>query len=236
MSKWRYLLWLVAGILGITAPRLLADTIDLNTKCEFSGQVADMFQTTQQSGVALRVGMSGVSYSGTLTRTVLEQSQPGKVTLWFGLRNVRLTVSRTDIVGGPGSAACGPIDVVLGNQKDLWLAFDIEADTKSNSSQMVVREVRFQLPSDNWSIGKPAWVRTTGIGFTQQNVVDGLRQGIANDRATLQEKLMRDAPRILSQVVKQTTPKNAESPMVRAIRSRLQAWPESPQTLSSSLP
>jgi hypothetical protein len=234
MAKWRYLLWFVAGILGITAPRLLADTVDLNTKCEFSGKVSDMSHTTQKLGVALKVAMSGVSYSGTLMRTVLEQSQPGKVTLWFGLRNVRLTVSRTDIVGGPGSAACGPMDVVLGNQKELWLAFDIEPDKKADSTQMVVRNVRFQLPEDNWAIGKPAWVRTTGIGFTQQNVVEGLRQGIAKDREKLQEKLMQDAPRILSQVVRQTTPKDSESPVVQAIRSRLRS--ENPQTVSSSAP
>ncbi len=235
MAKWRYLLWLVAGILGITAPRLLAETVDLNTKCEFSGKVADISQTTQKLGVALRIGMTGVTYSGQLTRTVLEQSQPGKVTLWFGLRNVRLTVNRTNIVGGPGSAACGPMDVVLGNQKDLWLAFDIEADKKNvRSAQMVVKNVRFQLPPDNWAIGKPAWVRTTGIGFTQQNVVEGLREGIAADRASLQQKLMQDAPRILSQVVRQTTPQGAESPLVRAIRSRLRA--ETPQTVSSATP
>ena len=234
MAKWRYLLWLAAGILGISAPRLLAETVDLNTTCEFSGKVADMSHTTEKMGVALRVGMSGVSYSGRLSRTVLEQSQPGRVTLWFGLRNVKLTVSRTSIVGGPGSAACGPMDVVLGNQKDLWLAFDIETDKKADSSQLVVRNVRFQLPPDNWAIGRPAWVRTAGIGFTQQNVVEGLRQGIAQDRESLQQKLMQDAPRILSEVVKQTTPKDAESPVVQAIRSRLQSAGN--QTLSSSAP
>jgi hypothetical protein len=234
VAKWRYLLWLVAGILGITAPRLVAETIDLNTKCEFAGKVPDMTHMTQKLGVALRVGMTGVTYSGQLTRTVLEQSQPGKVTLWFGLRNVKLTVGRTDIVGGPGSAACGPMDLVLGNQKDLWLAFDIEADKKNQTNQMVVKNVRFQLPPDNWAIGKPAWVRTTGIGFTQDRVVEGLREGITKDRAKLQEKLMQDAPQILSQVVKLTTPKDSESPVVKAVRSRLQA--ENPQTVSSSSP
>jgi hypothetical protein len=234
MAKWRYLLWLAAGILGVTAPRLLAETVDLNTNCEFTGNVPDMTQTTQKLGVMLRVGMKGVSYSGKLTRTLLEQNQPGKVTLWFGLRNVKLTVNRTDIVGGPGSAACGPMDVVLGNQKDLWLAFDIEADKKAESTQMVVKSVRFQLPPDNWAIGQPAWVRTQGIGFTQQNVVDGLRQGIAKDREKLQQKLMQDAPQILSQVVKQTTPKDAESPLVQAIRTRLQST--GPQAVSSTAP
>ena len=198
MAKLRYLLWLAAAILGIAAPRLLAGTVDLGTQCEFSGQVADMTQTTQKLGVALRVDMRGVSYSGKLTRTLLEQTAPGKVTLWFGLRNVRLNVKRIDIAGGPGAAACGPMDVVLGHQKDLWLAFDIEADKKNpGSSQMVVRHVRFQLPPDNWAIGKPAWVRTSGIGYTQQNVVEGIREGIAQDRLKLQQKLMKDAPQIL---------------------------------------
>ncbi len=236
MAKLRYLLWLAAAVLGIAAPRLLAGTVDLATQCEFSGQVADMSQTTQKLGVAIRVDMRGVSYSGKLTRTLLEQSQPGKVTLWFGLRNVRLNVKRIDIAGGPGGAACGPMDVVLGHQKELWLAFDIEADSKAGSSQMVVRKVRFQLPADNWAIGRPAWVRTQGLGFTQQNVVEGLREGIAQDRLRLEQKLLKDAPQILTQVVKQTTPQNAESPMVRAIRSRLTGSRQDSQAISSSSP
>ncbi len=234
MAKLRYLLWLAAAILGIAAPRLLAGTVDLGTQCKFSGQVPDMSQTTQKLGVPLRVDMRGVSYSGQLTRTLLEQTAPGKVTLWFGLRNVRLNVKRIDIAGGPGGAACGPMYVVLGQQKDLWLAFDIEADKKPGSSQMVVRDVRFQLPPDNWAIGRPAWVRTSGIGFTQQNVVDGIRQGIAQDRVRLEQKLKKDAPQILTQVVKQTTPQNGESPMVKAIRGRLMRGGH--QTISASSP
>ena len=234
MAKLRYLLWLAAAVLGIAAPRLLAGTVDLGTQCKFSGQVPDMSQATQKLGVPLRVDMRGVSYSGQLTRTLLEQTAPGKVTLWFGLRNVRLNVKRIDISGGPGGAACGPMDVVLGHQKDLWLAFDIEADQKPGSSQMVVRNVRFQLPADNWAIGKPAWVRTSGIGFTQQNVVEGIREGIAQDRARLEQKLKNDAPQILTQVVKQTTPQNDESPMVKAIRSRLMRGDN--QALSAASP
>ncbi len=234
MARLRYLLWLTAGILGIVAPRLLAETVDLKTQCQFSGQVPDMTHTSQKLGLAIRVGMKGVSYTGQLTRTLLEQSQPGKVTLWLGLRNVKLTVKQTDIVGGPGSASCGPMNVVLGNQKDLWLAFDIEADKNAATTQMVVKGVRFQLPPDNWAIGNPQWVRTQGIGFTQKAVVDGLREGIAKDRVKLQEKLMKDAPKILSQVVKQTTPQNAESPLVKAIRSRLASGTS--QTVSSASP
>jgi len=233
MATLRYLLWLVAGILGIAAPRLLAETVDLQTQCEFAGQVADMNHTTQKLGVVLRVGMKGVSYSGQLRRTILEQTQPGKVTLWLGLRNVKLTVKRTHIVGGPGSAACGPLNVVMGQKKDLWLAFDIETGGKTGSSQMVVKDVRFQIPPDNWAIGRPAWVRVQGIGYTQQKVIDGIRQGIAKDRAKLQKKLAKDAPRILSQVVKETTPKNAKNPLVQAIRSRLQNAPSQTASLSS---
>lgn len=235
MSKLRYLLWLVAGILGITAPRLLAETVDLKTNCTFSGQVPNMTHTAEKFGVALRVGLQGISYSGQLSRTLLEQSQPGKVTLWFGFRNVKLTVNRTDINGAPGGAACGPMSVVLGQKKELWLAFDIETDKKNpNSTQMVVKNVRFQLPADNLSIGRPAWVQTRGIGFTQQNVVEGIRQGIAKDRVKIQQKLAKDAPRILSEVVRKTRTQTTESPVVKAVRERLQSG--NSQTASVSAP
>ena len=234
MARLRYLLWLAAGILGITAPRLCGETVDLNTRCEFAGQVADMNHTTQKLGMMFRVGMRGVRYSGELRRTLLEQSQPGKVTLWLSLRNVKFSVNQTSIAGGPGSAACGPMDLVLGQKKDLWLAFDIEADAKADSGQMVVKSVRCRIAPDNLAIGNPAWVQVQGLGYTQQKVVDGIRQGIAQDLAKLEQRLTNDAPGLLAQVVQQTTPKNAESPLVQAIRSRLES--ANPETAALSSP
>ena len=213
--------WLAVLIVGLGPASAGAETVDLQASCDFSGQLRDLNHTTQKAGMAFRVGLRGVSYSGKLTRTLLEQSVPGKVTLWLGLRNVRLSVQRTDINGPPGSAACGPMDVVLGHQQDLGLAFDIEADPQPGSSQMVVRNVRFQLPPENWAIGKPAWVRTAGFGLTQQNVVEGLQQGIAKGRDKIQDRLKESAPHVLSQVVKFTTSENAESPVVQALRARL---------------
>lgn len=222
MARLKYLLWLAAGILGTIAPRLCAETVDLNTRCEFAGEADDMNHTTQKLGMVFRVGMQGVSYSGQLKQSLLEQSQPGKVTLWLSLRNVKFTIKQTSIVGGPGSAACGPMEFVLAQKKDLWLAFDIEADAKTDSGQMVVKKVRCQVRPDNLAIGNPAWVRVQGIGYTQQKVVDGLRQGIVQDLPKIQERLTTDAPKLLAQIVKQTSPENAESPLVEAIRSRLE--------------
>ena len=185
--------------------------------------------------MVFRVGMKGVRYSGQLRRTLLEQSQPGKVTLWLSLRNLKFSVKQTNIVGGPGGALCGPMDLVLGHKKDLWLAFDIETDTQSQFGADGCQER--SLPDPPGKHGH----RPTGLGSRPRHRLHAAKGGRRHPPRpdpgpgqSSEKRLTQDAPRLLAQIVKQTTPKNAESPLVRAIRARLQTI--NPQTAAVSLP
>lgn len=199
-----------------------AETVDLGARFQIAGGVADMAHSATQSGYTFRVDLKGLQYSGNVTRTLLERKESDKVTLWLALRDVRLTIARTDVVGQPGSAHCGRLDLVLGHRKDLWLAFDIVEDHEGSASGLLVRDVRFSLPPDNWSIGSPASVQVRGFGMTQERVVSGLRKGLADRRSHVEARLIDAAPEILAQVVRPAADAaGEESPIVAAIRSGL---------------
>ena len=162
------------ALILLAAGAARGESTDLNVDARIAGRVADMSHIANGGGHAFNVTLSGLSYDGRVTRTVLEQSRAGEVTLWLALRDVRLSIARTDIVGRPGSARCGQLDLVLGNRQELWLAVDVARDA-DRPSGLAVKDVRFDLPHDNWSIGVPASVHARGLGLTERRVVSGLR-------------------------------------------------------------
>jgi hypothetical protein len=179
-----------------------ADPVDIGVAGGFSGQLEDMSHTTNKSGYSFRVLMRGLRYQGQLGRTVVETTGENRHTIWLGLRNFYVRIERTDIAGQPGRAACGPLDLVLGNQRELWLGFDVQTQadpTNENEVRLVLLETRFRLPPDNWSIGAPAWVKTSGFGMSRENVVSGIRRGLSENRERIAGRVIKSAPAIYAQ-------------------------------------
>ncbi len=159
-----------------------------------------MDQHTRHSGYLFRVGLRGLSYSGHVERVLSQQSRPGRLTVWLALRDVKLTIEQTTITGRPGRADCGPLQILLGNRRPLWVAFDFQQEIEQGRSRLVFLATRFRLPPDNWSIGSPLWVRSSGFAMNRDRVVNGLRNGLARNRQRIEQRLIKTAPLMLAQV------------------------------------
>jgi len=178
------------------------EPVDIDVAGKLSGALDDMSHMSNKSGYTFRVLMRGLQYQGQLGRTVVETTAENRHTVWLGLRNFYVRIERTDIAGQPGRAACGPLDLVLGNQRELWLGFEVETradETNENEVQLVLLATRFRLPPDNWSIGSPAWVKTSGFGMTRENVVSGIRRGLLENRERIAQRVIKSAPAIYAQ-------------------------------------
>jgi hypothetical protein len=182
---------------GISAA---AEPVDLGVAGTLSGQLRDMAQVSNRSGYTFQVAMRGVHYDGQLERTVVETTGEKKYTIWMALRGFRVTIDRTDIAGQPGRAACGPMDIVLGSQRELWIAFDMHSELNEvGEVQLVLEQTRFQLPPDNWALGNPQWVQTSGFGMTQANVVNGIHRGLSENRERIVQHVINAGPTIFTQ-------------------------------------
>jgi hypothetical protein len=175
----------------------------LGTSFQIQGKVPDMQQQIESSGFAFQVALRDIQYSGTIRRTVIEPTAADRMTVWVAIQDAILTIHRTDIDGRRHSAQCGPLELVLGSRRDLWIAFEVERITEAGAQTLKLLRTRFRLPRDNWSVGSPSWVKTSGFGMTQGKVVSGLRGGLAKRTGSVEKQLIGAAPEIFSQV--QTT-------------------------------
>ncbi len=182
------------------------------SKVNVSGRIADMTQTTTASGYRFRVGLSGLSYKGRVDRALLEQKDPGKLTIWLALRDIVITINRTSISGRPGRATCGPITIRLGHRRDLWIAYDFKTTPEAKQPLQFVK-TRFSLPADNWAVGSPSWVKVSGFGMSRSKVVTGLRSGLIENKNQIEKRMIDVAPTMLAKVapVPNNTPVNRHS-------------------------
>lgn len=195
----RLLLVLVIGVL--TAGTALAETRDLKATFTISGSVQDIHQTTSTSGFTFQVRLKNIDYKGQVVKTLMERTDAGKLTVWLALRDVVLTINRTEITGRRHRAGCGPLEIELANRRELWLAFDVaEQESAKGDRQLQLLKTRFGLTPDNWSVGSPDWVRTSGLGMTQSKVVSGLRRGLEVNPDGITERLIGEGPFLFDKV------------------------------------
>lgn len=187
---------IVAIALLVCGNSLAGDTETIGTGSEVTGQVADIHSYTNSSGYRFQVALRGLSYVGQADRTVLERKEDGSLTIWLAFRDVRLTIGRISMSGEPGSATCGPTALRIGHQREVWVAFDFDHRAETLRS-LTFSGSRCQIENDNWAIGSPAWVRTSGLFMSQGKVVSGVRTGLAGKRARIEQELQNIAYEVL---------------------------------------
>ncbi len=191
---------LFAAILLLAASRSAAGELErIADASDISGRVADINHATSSSGHQFRVTMSGMHYRGQVDRTLLERTATGRLTIWIAFKDVRLTIDRITVSGRPGSAVCGPLAIDIGNRRALWAAFDFEGADETGGGALTLKQTRLGLPHDNWAIGMPAWVKTSGLFMSRDRVVSGVRDGLAGCRPQIEQELRKIAHTVLGE-------------------------------------
>jgi hypothetical protein len=172
------------------------DTATAVTASEIAGQVGDIHDTTDSSGYRFQVALRNLSYVGQADRTLLERKADGSFTIWLAFRDIRLTIGQISMSGQPGSATCGPTALHIGQQREIWVAFDFQRDADVTQA-LTFSGSRCQIANDNWAIGSPAWVRTSGLFMSRGKVASGVRSGLAGQRQRIEQELQRIAYAVL---------------------------------------
>ena len=176
----------------IAADSTAGETSLIGEDSEIGGPVADIHDSTQSSGFRFSVALRAVQYEGQKDRTLLEQHEDGSLTIWVAFRDIQLTIGQISLSGQPGSATCGPLAMRIGHQREIWVAFDFDHQSDVNQT-LKLSGSRCRIADDNWLIGSPAWVRTSGFFMTESKVINGVRSGLAGKRARIEQELQRIA-------------------------------------------
>lgn len=209
----------------------LADSIPQVIPADaLSGMLADVQQNTSAEGMAITVQLRGISYRGRVTRAVIEPRTGNRIAITLAVRDVNLVINRTNI-WGEISATAGPLRIVLGHRADLPISFEVEPVIEDRRLRLKLHGTQFRLPRDNWSVGYPQWVNTSGGLFvTEDRVSSGLRSGFYSDPGRIEREVMAAVPSMLEQLEDRLTLEPIDRIVTNlwplpVYQPRLRSWP-----------
>jgi poly(3-hydroxybutyrate) depolymerase len=189
--------------LGNDVLKALADSIPrVMSREALKGRLNDIYDSTTVEGRTFRVQFSQITYAGSVVRAHVKALGKDRLNIQLGLRNVRLRIGRTYVQGRSRSAVAGPINVVIGHRRPVWLNLNVTPSLKARTLKLTLSSSRFQIQNDNWSVTSPAGVSTQGFGMTRERVSRGLVSGIYGSKARIEREVLAIVPEVISELEK----------------------------------
>lgn len=210
----------------------LADSIPKVVPREsLSGYLNDIADSTEAEGYQFSVYMSGITYYAQLVRANVKAYQKDRLNVQLGLSNVQVTIGGTSVTGDSHSANAGPISVVIGHQRPVWLSFDVTPVVVDRRLRLKLVATSFNIPSDNWYVSGPAGVSVRGFGLTRDKVSSGLVNGIYGKKYTIEREVAAVVPKLIAQMEQKLDITQFNKSAVGGIwplpvyQPRLRVWP-----------
>ncbi|MBI3866572.1 MAG: hypothetical protein HY290_32220 [Planctomycetia bacterium] len=189
--------------LGNEALQALADSVPkVVSRDMLVGRLADITDYTEAEGYGFSVYMSGLSYQAQLGRAAIKAYRKDRLNVQLGLSNAHVTIGGTSLSGDRHSAQAGPISVVIGHRRPVWLSIDVTPVVVDRKLRFKHVGTSFQIPNDNWYVTAPAGVSTRGFGMTEDKVSSGLVSGLYGRKAMIEQKVQGIVPNLIAELEK----------------------------------
>lgn len=166
------------------------------------GQIQDIVDYTNVDGYGFNIQFSRISYNSQLHQVRIKGHAKDRLNLQVGLRNAVLNIGATWVTGEDHSAAAGPIQVVIGHQRPVWLSVDVQPVVENRRIKLKQKGARFDIPNDNWYVTSPAGVSVEGFGMTREKVSSGLVNGLYGSKRRIENEVLAVVPRLIETVEK----------------------------------
>ena len=194
------------------------------------GGLNDISDVSSSSGVTFNVYFSGISYAAQLSRASIKAYAPGRLNVQLGLSNLQITIGSTSLDGGRRGAVAGPVSIVIGHQRPVWLSFDVMPTVVDRKLRLTPLGSSFSIPSDNWYVTPPAGVSTQGLGVTSEKVSSGIVSGLYGSKARIEQQVGSIVPNLIAEMERRLDLSAADKVIsgvwpLPVYRPRLRAWP-----------
>ena len=205
-----------------------------------TGRLSDISDATEAQGYSFSVYMSGIYYRAQLSRAVIKAYRKDRLNIQLGLTNVQVVISGTSLNGERHSAQAGPISVVIGHQRPVWLSFDVTPLVVDRKLRFKHVGTAFHIPSDNWYVTSPAGVSTQGFGMTEEKVSSGLVSGLYGRKGMIEQKVGAVVPNLIAELEKRFDAAAAGKSVtgvwpLPVYKPRLKVWPAEVSTDESGV-
>ncbi len=194
------------------------------------GRLPDISDSISSDGYTFSVYMSGLSYQAQVVRASVKAYRKDRLNIQLALSNAVVTIGGTSMQGERHSAQAGPINIVIGQQRPVWLSFDVTPEVVDRKLKFRHVATYFSIPNGDFYVTAPAGVSAHGFGLTEGRVSSGLVSGLYGRKATLEEKVAGVVPRLIVELEKKfdaaAAGKSATSVWPLPVyQPRLRLWP-----------
>jgi poly(3-hydroxybutyrate) depolymerase len=103
----------------------------------------------------LWITLAGINYRGTLERAIVTTEDDGWITITLGLRDLIAEIGSTTVRGSLMAASAGPMDIVIGQPRPVWLSFDVRPTLADKKVKFEIGQRRFAIPDDAYAVTMP---------------------------------------------------------------------------------
>lgn len=166
------------------------------------GRINDIVEFTNVEGYGFRVQFAGISYNSQIHQVRVKAIAKDRLNLQVGLSNAVLNIGGTWVTGEDHAAQAGPIQVVIGHRRPVWLDIDVQPYVENRRVRLKPIASRFDIPNDNWYVTAPAGVSVSGFGMSRDQVSSGLVSGIYGQKQRIQQEVQGTVPKMIESVEK----------------------------------
>jgi len=197
-----------------------------------SGRIADVNQQTVVEGRTFNLQFMQISYSASVAKVKIAAAGRNHLRVAFGLRNVRLKIGKTYVTGRNRWAVAGPIDILIGHRRPVWLTMDLQPAVSDRTLKLRLQSRSFQITKDNWRVARPTVKEVHGWGMTKEGVAKSLVEGLTKRKDRLEREVAALVPSLVDELERQLELPNASGLIsglwpLPVLRPRVRIWPES---------
>jgi hypothetical protein len=182
------------GLPGMVEPEMLA------------GEIEDQYFTFPAAGETFEITQANVSYAAELKRIMIAGQDDGTIRVQIGLQPLALRIGETRIVGEQHEAVAGPVEVKLGLRRPVWIDLTLQPSLADQQLQLDLRDSRFDIPNDNWSVSAPENVEVAGPDITPDLVRTAIVGGLYLRRHDVEDCVQQAIPALVTRVQEQLRP------------------------------
>ncbi len=211
-----------------SVPRVISDDV-------LTGRIPDIRESTTVADLPFQILFRDIRYRGSLQRAYAKAYQTDRLNIQLAMSNLQMQIGRSFVQGESRSAVAGPITVIVGHRRPVWLSIDVTPEVVDRRLRLKLVGTRFKIEPDNFFVSPPAGVTADGWGMTEERVSKALVEGIYARRNRLEREALAAVPGII-QRIEQALPLNDVKDVVNAFwplpvyRPRLQVWPDEVST------
>jgi poly(3-hydroxybutyrate) depolymerase len=210
---------------------------DLVPADALSASQADIYQSQRAGVTRFRIALAGINYRGTLDRVVVTTKNDGWMTINLGLRNLITEIGSTTVRSRLIAANAGPMDIVIGQARPVWLTFDVRPTAAEKKVKFEIGQRHFEIPNDNYYVTAPQ-VGVRGLplmrGRIANTVSAKLVEGAYSRKAEIEERIVDAVPGLVQRLEQELDKSLGQTRAVAgwpmpALQPRYRLWVDSMQ-------